>query len=428
VTGLPTRAHEPTSSVSLRDALAYGALRAPLALLELPLFVLLPAFYAQRTSIGLAAIGSVLFLARFIDALADPAIGAALDRQSTPGAARRWILFALPVLAAGFAALFLPPDGVNPTLWLAVASILTCLAWSVVVIAHQTWGARLGHTPADRIRVTSVREGLGLAGVLLAASLLVPERAAWLVGLFALLAALCAAALLKAPLPPPRGAGSRVGEGAGWRVVLGHAPFRRLLAAFLFNGIASAVPATLLLFFVTDTLAAPDQAPTFLVVYFLAAACGMPIWARLAPRIGLRRAWLAGMGLSVLAFVWAFGLGPGDTTAFMVICAATGFALGADLAVPPALLATVLAEPDAPPGRDGAFFGVWSLATKLNLATAAGLALPLLDVLGHEAGTPSWALSFTYALVPCALKLCAGAILIYFSPPSPSSIPRTERP
>ena len=51
--------------------IAYGFLRAPLALLELPLFVLLPAFYGRDAGLPLAVVGGVLFAARLIDAIAD---------------------------------------------------------------------------------------------------------------------------------------------------------------------------------------------------------------------------------------------------------------------------------------------------------------------------------------------------------------------
>lgn len=40
--------------------IAYGFLRAPLALLELPLFVLLPAFYGRDAGLPLAVVGGVL--------------------------------------------------------------------------------------------------------------------------------------------------------------------------------------------------------------------------------------------------------------------------------------------------------------------------------------------------------------------------------
>ena len=39
--------------------------------------------------------------------------------------------------------------------------------------------------------------------------------------------------------------------------------------------------------------------------------------------------------------------------------------------------------------HEGAYFGWWNFATKLNLALAAGLALPLLALLGYTPGTRS---------------------------------------
>jgi GPH family glycoside/pentoside/hexuronide:cation symporter len=57
---------------------------------------------------------------------------------------------------------------------------------------------------------------------------------------------------------------------------------------------------------------------------------------------------------------------------------------------------------------------VWQMVDKLNLALAAGLALPLLQWLGYAPGSaqPAQAtLSLMYALAPCVIKLAAVACL-----------------
>ena len=71
--------------------------------------------------------------------------------------------------------------------------------------------------------------------------------------------------------------------------------------------------------------------------------------------------------------------------AYLAICVMSGVGLGADLALPPSLLADVIDEDEARgAGRnEGAYFGLWSLTTKLNLALAAGIALPLLQGFGY---------------------------------------------
>ena len=200
---------------------------------------------------------------------------------------------------------------------------------------------------------------------------------------------------------------------ASLRETLASAPLRRLLLVFALNGIASALPATLFLFFVADVLQASASSGQFLALYFVAAACALPLWVQAAQRFGKRRAWLAAMWLAIAAFGWAWLLGPGDGMAFALICIASGVALGADLALPPSMLADVIEE-DQSAGREGAYFGVWNLVTKLNLALAAGLALPALAWAGYVPGGSFGlgALAIAYCLVPCALKLCAVALML----------------
>ena len=114
-------------------------------------------------------------------------------------------------------------------------------------------------------------------------------------------------------------------------------------------------------------------------------------------------------------FGWAAGLGSGQVVAFGLICVLSGAALGADLAVPGALLALLIERHGAQGVHDGAYLGWWNLATKLNLALAAGLTLPLLQWLGYQPGSQDplalQRLAWIYALLPCALKLLAAYLL-----------------
>jgi Na+/melibiose symporter-like transporter len=143
----------------------------------------------------------------------------------------------------------------------------------------------------------------------------------------------------------------------------------------------------------------------------------IPLWLRAVARFGLARTWLASMLLAVAAFGWTVLLGAGDVFAFGMICLASGVALGADLTLPGAMLAGVIQRAGHSGVAEGAYMGWWNFATKLNLALAAGLALPALQALGYAPGTGDEgalrALALAYALLPCALKLLA-ATLLYF--------------
>jgi Na+/melibiose symporter-like transporter len=135
----------------------------------------------------------------------------------------------------------------------------------------------------------------------------------------------------------------------------------------------------------------------------------------LARRIGEARAWLTGMVLAVAVFIWVLSLGPGALIGFCVICLFSGAILGADLSLPPAILAGVIGRGGHRGVHEGAYFGIWNLATKLNLALAAGISLPLLNWLGYvpEAldARGVRALTYCYALIPSILKLMAAALL-----------------
>ena len=91
----------------------------------------------------------------------------------------------------------------------------------------------------------------------------------------------------------------------------------------------------------------------------------------------------------------------------------SGLAVGADLALPPALLAGVIGAAGHAGSREAAYFGVWNWGVQMTLALAAGIALPLLAWLGFVPGSggATGALVAAYALLPCALKLVAAALL-----------------
>jgi Na+/melibiose symporter-like transporter len=311
-----------------------------------------------------------------------------------------------------------PPAGAGGG-WLAALLVLVSFAYSVATINYAAWGAELGHDADSRTRLVASREGFGLIGVVLAAALpavLASEMRSGLGRVGWLFVPLVAMAALLSLVGVPPGWRRAAGPELPWpalRGALRDRAFAPLLGVFALNGIAAAIPASTVLFFVADVLGRSDLSGAFLGAYFLAGAAGLPLWVMLARRVGKLRAWLAGMGLAVAVFAWAGFIGPGDVPAFGAVCVLSGLALGADLALPPALLAELLARKDGPGA--GACFGWWTFVTKANLALAAGVSLPLLGWLGYAPGSREAGalagLSAVYALLPLILKLFAAAAL-----------------
>ncbi len=425
-TNLGTNTH-----LSLGPLICYGAFGFPLALVALPIYVYVAKFYSDQFGLSLTLIGTILLATRLLDTFTDPLLGWWVDRSRLASTERgkiagyrRFILYALPLLALGYLALFHPrliasASGMA-SVWLAFSLVVVYLGFSLATITYQGWGAELSTDPVERTRITGTREGLGLVGVIIAAVL--PEQLGMSALTTVFIVSLCSSAwllLILAPHPVTAIARKQssdisLGLRTSLTAPLGNPRFRMLLWIFLANGIASAIPANLILFFVRDVLQLVNSG-LFLGAYFIAGACSIPLWIALAKRLGLARAWFVGMLASIAAFVWAYWLSAGDQTGFLIICIVSGFALGADLALPAAILAGVITAAGHRGSREGAYFGLWSFATKLNLALAAGISLPLLGLLGYVPQMPSitgaHALSIAYALVPCGLKLLAVGLL-----------------
>ncbi len=393
----------------------YGLLGLPLAFVALPLYVVLPAHYGQTLGVPLGLLGAVLLGARLADALVDPLIGRWADRLlNQPARAARAMWAMAAGLSLGFAALFFPLiRGEVALLWWCAATMMwTFLAYSLGSVLYLAWGSRLGGNVAQRARIVAWREGFGLLGVVLANLLAVQAGLGWTALALLLTLLLGVGGLVKGPRPSAqsqsRASGPHITE-QDLRLPWRGAAFRRLLGLFLLNGVASAIPATLVLFFIQDRLQVQAWTAACLGVYFLMAAVSMPWWAKAVARLGPMRAWSLGMALSVLSFAGVLGLGAGDVMAYLLICACSGWALGADLTAPGTLLTGVVQHAGHAEQAEGVYAGWWQWATKLNLALAAGLALPALQYLGYVPGARDAqalsSLTLVYGALPCLFKL-----------------------
>ncbi len=425
------------ASLSRADLMRYAALAFPLSFAGLPLYIHAPDFYATDTVLTLSLIGAILMGIRIFDAVQDPLIGIFSDKY----AARRSHIMAASAfaMAAGFIMLFHPVPEFT-AIWFGAAMLITTTAFSVLMINLNALGSLWSEDPVEKTRITSWREGIGLIGLLAAAVLPTVMGFTLFSVLFALILAgatwLCLSWHKKVfssswhPVLDPgssQAAGSldpglrrdatEAGEGSySFNPAIFLKPeMRGFFALYGVSMLASSIPAVLVLFFIRDLLGAEELNGAFLFLYFLSGALGMGLWMRLSERKDAAKAWLVSMLLAVAMFVWAFFLGPGDVVAYGVICVLSGMALGAELALPPAILSELI-DRAKDKKQSGAYFAGLAFLSKAALALASGLAFLILGQTTFEAGadnTPAalQTLSFTYALLPCLIKLAAAAML-----------------
>lgn len=394
------------------DALpAYALFAAMLASAGLPIYIHAPKFFVDSYGVSLASLGAVLFGLRLLDVVQDPAFGWLADKTRSSRALT--VLVAVVILAISMFCLFAVTPPVAPLLWFALCLTGLFSAFSFLTICFYAQGVTKAETMrGGHFRLAAWRETGGLLGVCVAAA--TPTLLLGFTSPFAIFSTGFGAFCILAYLSMRRQwiAGEVPGE-TGFREVLRDATARRLLVIALVNAAPVAVSSTLFLFFVESRLLAPGWEGPLLLLFFLAAAASAPVWGKLAERYGAKPVLLSAMVLAIVAFGYAAALGPGDTTAFAIICIASGAAMGADLTLLPAIFARRMSVV-APNAAQA--FGLWSFVSKFTLAFAAVTLLPLLQASGFNSGATNpvealTMLSVLYALVPCVLKLIAIGLL-----------------
>jgi len=104
-----------------------------------------------------------------------------------------------------------------------------------------------------------------------------------------------------------------------------------------------------------------------------------------------------------------------DVVAYGVICVLSGMALGADLALPPSIMADRVTQQKTQ-GEATQYYALLAFIPKAAIAIASGVSFLILDHLGFVAGADNapkvmYGLITLYALIPCLIKLSAAAYL-----------------
>lgn len=397
----------------------YSMLALPLAFAGVPLYIHMPDFYVSQFGLGLTSIGTILLFVRLFDAFQDPLIGHFSDQYA---AYRKQILVTgLMILSIGLFALFWGPQWtISSLVWFGVSMLLATSGFSLVVINLNMIGGFWSENAHQRTRIATWRESLTLVG-LLTASILpsilmmqVSPQTSFKLMSFVYFALMLFAVLLF------------------WRYLnqidlkqfvqtnaTKHNSFASLLSdkqglfflTVLLVQLAAALPAVLFIFFIRDYLQAEAYTGLFLFIYFLSGSLLLPVWLYLSRIINQYRAWLLAMLLSVVVFIWVLMIKPGDTWAYGIICVLSGFALGADLALPAAIVADRVSAIKAE-SRATLYYGVMAFIPKLALALSSGFAFWMLAQSGFTAGAENGTTSLNtllilYGLVPCLFKVLA---------------------
>ncbi|MCH7708665.1 MAG: MFS transporter [Myxococcales bacterium] len=350
-----------------------------MGLLFMPLSIWLFKFSTDVLLIAPAAMGTILFVGRFWDAISDPVAGYLSDRSTARAGRRRsWMMaFAIP-LGVSTILVWSPPwfiDGAVLVVWVAVALVIYETAATGVLVPYGALGMELTDQYHERTRLFGFRHVamamgsiLGLGAVFLMRTGDDPRLTAFVVS--TITGVIVATTVLLAAKRLPERSDYR-GRGAidirkSFTDVLRNPHGRLLFIVYGVETFGAASIAMLAPYIMQYVVHAPDLNEVFILTYFVPQFALTPIWIRLAKRFSKKNLWLFSMMCLAVGYCSIFFVGEGSFTLLFVIIFLLGLGGGCGSVIAPSIQADVIDYDEYLTGerKEGAYTAIWNFIRK----------------------------------------------------------------
>ena len=414
---------------------AYSAPNFALAIMHIPVGLVIPALYAQHTTLSLAAVGSILLFGRIFDAVSDPLIGYYSDRtRSSWGKRKPWMIAGTPIAMVAIIFLFTPPETAG-SLYFLCWSVLLFASWTLIDIPYAAWGFELSLDYDERSRIMTWRNVAGYIGnILFVTSPLLlspwtkstqigPEVmgvAAWTVALTLPVLMILAVKTVPAGVETSI---RRVDLKDFIRSAKINKPFHRYMIAMFAGGIGNgAWLATVMIY--TDTyMGIGDKFAYLLLVAWVTRILASPVWLRLICRFSKHKAWAYGCFLSAVITPMALLIPPGPSSLvpILVYALVLGFVETPMLIAPYTIFGDIVDYDTLKTGSNKAssYYALYGLILKAISGIGGGVAFFFLSALdfnvkGGNSFSQNIGLFCAFAVVPALMYVVTGLIMNNF--------------
>ncbi len=421
--------------IPLRTKILYGAGDIGVALSQTAILSYLLFFYTDVAGLGIGLAGLVAGIARFWDAIIDPPIGYLSDKtRSRFGRRRVWLAIAAVPLGLCVYLIFSPPTGLSQWAlfgWMLATYLVALLFFTMFLTPYYALGAELSDDPEERTQIAAIRlmfQYIGsLAGgsmPLLALSYGEPRQGYSTAA--AVFGALAAGAILltffgtREREAPPAAEASAGNFWSGLRLTVANRPFRILFLSFIVMSIGAGLGTSVSIYALIYWAGFTQAEIGMLFPSILGAAVlALPFWTYCSARVGKDRTLFILFIYLAVVFSALYLLPPVKPLVWAVMVL-QGFGV-AGFAVSISLLADVLDHDELETGeqRGGAFFGLWTFASKFGLGAGPLLAGAALGLAGYVANQPQTGqvievIRLVFGPVPALFFLAAAIIISRF--------------
>jgi Na+/melibiose symporter-like transporter len=383
------------SQINNKVLASYSVVALPIGAMGMPIAIYLPPLYSGSLGLSLATVGLIFTLARVWDLVTDPIMGIVIDRYGSRwGQYKHWIALAIPMVMLAVYKVFIPNPGDVTAFYLGVWMLVLYLGFTMLNIAHNSWGTFLANDYDERSKLFGWREIFIIIGMIFVLAIpatmdffgesSTPAKVAGM-GLFCLI--LFPITVVATLVVVPDKVTERK-EAPGWRDFLGilrsNPLLWRLLTADFTTSFAISATAALYIFVATYAFDLQGQASMALLLYFVAGFLAMPAWLKLTYRVGKVGAIKLAMGYTMALQSGLFFVAePGNVGLFWSYTFLAGLAFGATPTLLHSLMADLTDIDELKTGqkRAGMYFALLATINKLGGALAVGFTLTTADML-----------------------------------------------
>jgi GPH family glycoside/pentoside/hexuronide:cation symporter len=358
--------------------------------------------YFMTDVVGLAAglAGTALMIGKVWDAITDPTIGYLSDRTRSRWGRRRPYMFIGSFLLFGMMiVMFTAPELGSQGQYFAWAAIMYCLLCTAYTLVNIPYGALTPELTTDyneRTVVNAFRMSSAVIGTLVGAGLVLPivglaasVKAGWtltgvVMGAIMMVTALVTVFSVREPvhgeLPP------RQNIFKSYAQVLGMKAFLTCLIPWTMHITGVTIIQGALLYFYIYLFGSESGFQLALVALLVSSMVFIPVWTVISGKIGKKKSYNIGMAIVALAVMILFLIGNRVAMEFTyLIMVFAGFGFATQYVMPYAIVPDVVEYDYAENGvrREGVFYGLWTLTSKIGQAFAIALSGWTLSAFGY---------------------------------------------
>ena len=352
-------------------------------------------FYSRNSDLTPLIIGLIIFVVRILDAFLDPLIGRYSDKNFR--SVKTIILIGLCFFTFGFYLLFKIPHTFLIAYIFTVLFIFT-LGHSILTINSQGLCTKWDIDLSKIKNTISIRESFAIIGIfigiltpqLLTQVFSITEPLVFISNYFFIPCLFCAlfffAWLSKANFK------KECNVDINFKLIFDDKRIKTFFLCYFFSSIALSIPAFTIIYFVRDYLNLYDFLWFFLLLYFSSGIAGIACWNKFSRNYDPYLIWLLNLFLSSVIFIFVIFLKPNDHFFYALFCLLTGFFGGANIVIPPIIIANKIKDTKREI-YSSSYYAIVSFLSKIGLAFGILTAFSFLEIINY---TPSNQSSYIY--------------------------------